>query len=358
MKIPKLDALRSLRSLRSGHKIVSSKQPFDSIESVRRAWEQGLLAAAQQQAFAKRLPDIRPESNNFITKAFQDLFFGPKLPKIVDNDLELKRFFYPTETFSFEKGAVATNRGRSFHENEDRFAVLEDLAKGVNVYAVFDGHGSEECAEFCSERIKELAPALLPEELTPVTVSNYLNSLMLWLDNEFLPISDGSGSTVVLALQLPSFSGKPESDLVIANVGDSRGIFLPLEGDALQLTEDADPLLSHYEKEINERGGSVYDGRVQGRLRVARSVGDWWSGNGREKIINSAPTLTYLERPKGTLLLTTDGITEVATAEEMQFLLEKRSDLSAEEKATLLIQAAFSCDSVDNLTALCVNINY
>jgi serine/threonine protein phosphatase PrpC len=338
--------------LRTGYELVQSKSPFKSVESARVAWQQGLQAAAAQQNWDRRLPDLRPKSQNFVERVVQDFFYGPKKLAITDSDFEFLEFLYPTEACFINGAAVASNRGRSFHDNEDRYAVLEGLTEGVNAYALFDGHGSEECAEFCCERVKDLAPILLPKELTPLTVSNYLHDLMLQLDDEFLAISDGSGTTAVFALELPSFDGNPGKDLVIANVGDSRGIFLPSGGEAQQITEDADPSLPQYTKEVSERGGSVLGGRVQGRLKVARSLGDHWS----KGIVSAAPTLAHLQRPEGMLVLVTDGVTDVATSDEIHAFLKAKADLSLKEKAALLVQAAFTCDSTDNLTALIKNV--
>lgn len=166
------------------------------------------------------------------------------------------------------------------------------------LFAVFDGHGGREIAEF--------ARLHFPEELlkNPDYVAGRFKEA---LSATFLKIdailSTEAGKKEVNALtekfKAPSAispskrsstegeeEGGPDNKgctsnvlliknktLYIANAGDSRSI-ASVKGKAVELSHDHKPDLESERKRILKAGGSVDEGRVEGNLNLSRALGD------------------------------------------------------------------------------------
>ena len=71
-----------------------------------------------------------------------------------------------TTGFRLPRVTSATTKGRK-HANEDVTLITDDLAPSRSFYAILDGHGGRECADWVAERL----PALLREHLSGVRES-------------------------------------------------------------------------------------------------------------------------------------------------------------------------------------------
>jgi serine/threonine protein phosphatase PrpC len=91
-----------------------------------------------------------------------------------------------------------------------------------------------------------------------------------------------SGTTATAVLVTPDF-------FVCANAGDSRAVALLRDGIVEQLSRDHKPLLEEETRRIEQAGGSVTLGRVDGELAVSRGLGDFEFKNNYAGETNQKP---------------------------------------------------------------------
>ena len=151
---------------------------------------------------------------------------------------------------------------------EDAHAALYPFGakKEWGFYAIFDGHGGEETAEFAATH--------LPQYVLKALTSNPMVSRTFLLGGEFTRIDRAlerenvdDGATALVALV--------ENNLLrLAWAGDSRAIVI--RGNAIVAqTKDHKPDDQKEKERIEKAGGAVFMGRVNGRLAVARALGDF-----------------------------------------------------------------------------------
>lgn len=267
----------------------------------------------------------------------------------------LKEVVYPenyTETDHRFVGphyiAIVSSQGP--RESLEDYAVAEELPRAI-LFAVMDGHGGKGCAQFIERRL----PIITREELGVIDVGddlamyNALVRVALRLDRSWEEgIADRrsrdyySGSTLCAAFLVGN-------TLWVANVGDSRAVLVS-QGKALQLSEEAKPTYDGYFEEIFLRGGLVLNGRVDGSLDMARSIGD--AGH---PSVSPRPTIAKCSQvSKGDrLIIACDGLWDVVdTAVAADIVAHKGVEVGAET----LKELAFKNGTTDNVTILLVEI--
>ncbi|XP_032890133.1 protein phosphatase 1K, mitochondrial-like [Amblyraja radiata] len=238
-------------------------------------------------------------------------------------------------------------------QNEDRFSIAE-LANGLFCFAVFDGHGGSDAAEYCSRYIGRYIQHNLQTEVNLETV---LMKSFLQIDSDFAQNSYDSGkgqlftsgTTATVALL-------KEESLTVANVGDSQAI-LCHEGKADQLTHDHTPRRRDERKRIKECGGFIDwncagSPYVNGRLAMTRSIGDV---DLKPYGVTAQPEVktVELQRTKDCfLVLTTDGVSAIMDAQEVCDIVKKCQDPS--EAATVVNEQALQYGTHDNVTTIVV----
>lgn len=163
-----------------------------------------------------------------------------------------------------------SNLGREPHlrleENEETI--------NIKIFGVFDGHGGSQSAKFIATQlpkcvIEEFRCNYLPNNKP---VQNDMNKLIknafLKCDYELFIKHFQSGSTAVLLVILN------DKDIYIANTGDSRCI-LSRRGAAKNLSFDHKPNNIGELIRIQDAGGMVNMGRVNGSLALSRAFGDF-----------------------------------------------------------------------------------
>ncbi|KAK9790308.1 hypothetical protein WJX73_000789 [Symbiochloris irregularis] len=264
-------------------------------------------------------------------------------------------------------GACAMQGWRS--AMEDAHCAVLDLGSGeqTGFFGVFDGHGGPEVARYCSLHmaqqlismpsyrqgsldkalrdvylhIDELLPSdKLNEELkalsdvkTPPEVeceeepnegpsSKKDTSTQPGYERRMWSVADHTGCTAVVAL----LRGR---QLWVANAGDSRCVVCH-DGKAVAMTKDHMPGHPLEHERIVKAGGSVYGGRIKGRMSLSRALGDFSYKQAdhlpaAEQMIIALPEIQTLELGPGHefLLLASDGIWEVlGNGEAVAFVRE------------------------------------
>ncbi|XP_051883732.1 protein phosphatase 1K, mitochondrial-like [Pristis pectinata] len=238
-------------------------------------------------------------------------------------------------------------------DNEDRFSIAE-LSDGLFCFAVFDGHGGTDAAEFCSRYIGHYIQYASIYFLIVPEFSTNLGAT----DSDFMQdVCDSgkgalftSGTTATVALL------KEESLLMVANVGDSPAI-LCHEGKAEQLTEDHTPRRRDERKRIKECGGFIdwscaTNPYVNGRLAMTRSIGDV---DLKPYGVTAQPEVKTVELQHMKdcfLVLTTDGVSAFMEAQEVCDVVKRCQDPS--EAAAVINEQALQYGSHDNVTTIVV----
>merc|ERR1719478_440158 len=270
---------------------------------------------------------------------------------------------------------------------QDRY-VSDEAMEELGVYfGVFDGHGGTQVADHCAKQLhKNIMMEFRKKQVQPASrdekIRSALKEAFLQTDKEILSTAERKkfeqvGSTAVTAL----LHGNPKLGtalrLVVANLGDSRGI-LCRAGQAVAVSEDHKPSRLDEKKRIEQAGGLVL--QVRGTWRVAASTNPNSSTKAsRREYQGLAMTRTfgdlYFKRPillsvaepeiqiiplsdkDLFIVLATDGIFDVLSNQEVVDLAMKHWD-DPDEAAKNIVRTAYKGGSEDNLTALVIQFGW
>jgi len=240
---------------------------------------------------------------------------------------------------------------------EDRYCCVSPLPGVSNshcsCFGVYDGHGGDEAAEFCSKNISQL---LVRNSKFRKKPEDALVQAYEKADKKFCSIANkkdlSAGTTAVTALV---FADK----IIVANTGDSRAILVRCDG-ASMITKDHDPGSPEETKRIQALGGSVVNDegvfRVEGVLGVSRAIGDHYL----KPYVTSTPDLFKLKRTKDDLflVLASDGLWEdLEPSDCMQILKrELKNGKTLEACATAMVDLALKKGSADNICVVVVDL--
>ncbi len=278
----------------------------------------------------------------------------------------------------------------------------------VELYAVCDGHGGLECADYLKQNLSGFLKQSLEnfnrEALAQEGIFLSIKEAFLKLDSEFTSINPGATATVAILLK---------DHLWVANLGDSRTV-LCQNGVAIQLTEDQklvpvkegcirledqrparqedQKLFDKYMKKLIARGGKIemIQGTINGiKVNVPRVYGGFCTnveGNrmlamprafgdhsivayrttppfcrmvpNTECVIVHTPKITQIPlselNENSALLLACDGVWDVCTSGQAATYVQSKAHENALEVARGIVTKAYNAGSLDNLSALVV----
>ncbi|XP_072180226.1 protein phosphatase 1L-like [Diadema setosum] len=243
---------------------------------------------------------------------------------------------------------------------EDRFDYATGERDGLTekFYGIYDGHGGEFAAEFTEKLLSQTVLARLATAKRrdlPVNHSRILIEEILAVDEKFLTVAksnlDMAGSTVLVALVT-------DSDVIVANVGDSRGVMCDHKGKTVPLSYDHKPQHQQERKRIKKAGGFItFNGvwRVAGILATSRAIGDYPLKD-LKFVVADPDILTFdiEEHDPQFLILATDGLWDTFTNEEaVQYVKERLGEPHFGAKS--LVLQAFYRGSMDNISVMVIN---
>ncbi|KAG9129314.1 hypothetical protein Leryth_015688 [Lithospermum erythrorhizon] len=168
-------------------------------------------------------------------------------------------------------------------------------------------------------------------------------------------IDEACGTTALTAM----FLGKR---LMIANAGDSRAI-LCRGGVFTQLTEDHRPDSNKEKKRVEESGGFIEDGYLNGELGVTRALGDWFlkypNGEKSSPLISEPDVFEFmLSDDDEFLIIACDGLWDVLSNQEAVNIVRKEMKMHGDPRrcAQELVYQAMRRDSADNVTVIVVSL--
>ncbi|XP_012285060.1 protein phosphatase 1L isoform X2 [Orussus abietinus] len=163
---------------------------------------------------------------------------------------------------------------------------------------------------------------------------------------------DVAGTTALIAL----LEG---SRLIVANVGDSRGVMCDGKGNAIPLSFDHKPQQQRERKRIKEAGGYVtFNGvwRVAGILATSRALGDYPLKDMR-LVVADPDILTFDlgDHNPMFLILASDGLWDTFSNEEAVAFIKERIDEPHFGAKSITLQSYYR-GSLDNITVVVINM--
>lgn len=162
---------------------------------------------------------------------------------------------------------------------------------------------------------------------------------------------DVAGTTALIAM----LEG---TKLIVANVGDSRGVMCDGRGNAIPLSFDHKPQQMRERKRIKEAGGFVsFNGvwRVAGILATSRALGDYPLKD-KKLVIADPDVLTFdlNDHKPSFIILASDGLWDTFTNEEAVAFIKERLNEPDYGAKSLTLQAYYR-GSLDNITVIVIN---
>lgn len=232
----------------------------------------------------------------------------------------------------FNTGIVSDKGGRPYLE--DFYAWIHDLYLNddfcATYYAVFDGHGGEEWAEFLRENYhyylrKELLKEI-DKDISEAVKKAFVSSCSIVdtkFKQHFKERANKCGATAIIVLIIAD-------RIFCANVGDARWV-LSRDKTAIALSKDHKVNREDEQARIKNDGGYIVFGRVLGRLAITRAFGDFeWKDlevqnkeTGEMEIksfIISEPEITEIKidlRQDEFIVLASDGLFDRYSSQEV-----------------------------------------
>ncbi|XAR61458.1 Phosphoprotein phosphatase [Bertholletia excelsa] len=255
---------------------------------------------------------------------------------------------------------------------EDEHIRIDDLSahmgslfrfpKPSAFYGVFDGHGGSEAAAYVRKNAVRIffEDAKFPQtskvdDAFLVDVENCLRKAFLLADlalADECSVSSSSGTTALTALILGRL-------LMVANAGDCRAV-LCRKGEAIDMSQDHRPNYALEKLRVEQVGGVVDNGYLNGILSVTRALGDWDMKlpRGSASPLISEPEFRQLVLTEDDefLIIGCDGIWDVMSSQQAVSLVRsglRRHD-DPEQCARDLVMEALCLNTFDNLTVIVV----
>jgi len=197
--------------------------------------------------------------------------------------------------------------------------------KGYSYFGVYDGHGGQNVAKYSGNF---LHARIAKDENFETNLSKAIQSGFLATDNDLKNDpqfqNDPSGCTAVTAIVTPN------GEIYVGNAGDSRAV-LSEDGEAIQMSDDHKPVNPGEQKRIQDAGGFVEFGRVNGNLALSRALGDFEFKQNATLAAEKQIVTAYPDVKKHTikfestefLVLACDGIWDCLSSQDVVSFIRK-----------------------------------
>ncbi|KAK8630312.1 hypothetical protein V6N13_079110 [Hibiscus sabdariffa] len=229
-------------------------------------------------------------------------------------------------------------------------------------YGVFDGHGGPDAAGYMRKHALRFIFEDVDFPQTSQVDDVFLEGVENSLRKSFLladlaladdcSVNSSSGTTALTALIFGRL-------LMVANAGDCRAV-LCRKGEAIDMSEDHRPIHPSERRRVEELGGFIDDGYLNGVLSVSRALGDWDmkhpKGSSQPLIAEPEVRQMVLTEDDEFLIIGCDGIWDVITSQHAVSLVRRglqRHD-DPEQCAKDLVTEALHRNTFDNLTVIVI----
>ncbi|WVZ57493.1 hypothetical protein U9M48_007872 [Paspalum notatum var. saurae] len=261
----------------------------------------------------------------------------------------------------FRSGSCADIGPKSYMEDEH--VCVDNLVEHLGLrgpgipapgafYGVFDGHGGTDAACFVRKNILKFITedCHFPKSMEKAIRSAFVKADHAIADSHSLDRNSGTTALTVL------ISGRT---LLVANAGDCRAV-LGKRGRAVELSRDHKPNCTVERLRIENLGGSVFDGYLNGQLAVARAIGDWHMKGSKGSICPLTPEPEFREvrltEEDEFLIIGCDGLWDVMSSQCAVSMVRKElmAHNDPQQCSRELVQEALRRDCCDNLTVVVV----
>ncbi|OBZ86103.1 Protein phosphatase 2C 2 [Choanephora cucurbitarum] len=203
--------------------------------------------------------------------------------------------------------------------------ILEYKDTGAAFFGVFDGHGGANVAKYSSQQLKE--NVFGSEAFRKGDFKQSLRDAFFKIDSDLREDpefqNEASGSTAIVALLTK------DNTLYVSNAGDSRAV-ISTHGLAVALSQDHKPSHPKETERIQNAGGHVEFGRVNGNLALSRALGDFEFKcmpdlPPEKQAVTAEPDITVhtLSEKDEFMVLACDGIWDCLTNQEVVNFVRK-----------------------------------
>lgn len=147
---------------------------------------------------------------------------------------------------------------------------------------------------------------------------------------------------------------------MVANAGDCRAV-LCRKGEAVDMSQDHRPSYALERRRVEEMGGFIDDGYLNGVLSVTRALGDWDMklprGSNSPLIAEPEFQQIMLTEEDEFLIIGCDGIWDVMSSQQAVSLVRRglRRHDDPEQCAKDLVMEALRRNTFDNLTVIIIS---
>lgn len=188
-----------------------------------------------------------------------------------------------------------------------------------------------------------------------VNYEKLITDEVLFADEKLVEVAkkslDVAGTTALIAL----LEG---NKLIVANVGDSRGVMCDSKGNPIPLSFDHKPQQMREKKRIKEAGGFVtFNGvwRVAGILATSRALGDYPLKD--KKLVIADPDVLSFDlkdhKPQF-IILASDGLWDIFTNEDAVNFIKERLNEPDYGAKSITLQSYYR-GSMDNISVIIIN---
>lgn len=286
--------------------------------------------------------DDKAESEKSMENALApiDLFRSHRVVRTSSNSLNLPSIGIDKLTDYIGRAATS---GRST-KYEDNY--LSCQSHGVQFVGVFDGHAGARSAILCSD----LFPPLLEKHVVPVfddtpsEVKKAMRFSFALINDDLKKLHVHDGTTAVII-------GLKNNRAVCAHVGDSLALLVRRDTDEWLTFPHKPTDKTEYDRMRFQSKSVSSDWRIDGKLCVSRSLGDFWCCDG----MFDEPDVTVKEIPEDTMsiVLACDGLWDyIDSGVVCNVVRTLRNPVKA---ARLLQDYAFASGSHDSISVIVVN---
>jgi len=246
--------------------------------------------------------------------------------------------------------------------NEDRVLITD------NIIMVLDGHGYNkdkylhvvDLVIYHLPKLLNIAIEELEENCDIDTIICCIQKVCLAVDeliyNNYINISGGSTMTGIVNIRNKIFT---------VNIGDSETVLV--NGVVpVMVTKKHKPSDHDEKKRINDRGGFVSFGRVNGRLAVSRAFGDYEYGKiNLDKTFNcqspiwAMPDVNYVDQKYSHIFIYSDGFGDYSDLSSLiTVAFTFKNDLITDDSISTKLGNAVIDHSHDNITIVSLTIKH
>lgn len=251
------------------------------------------------------------------------------------------RTFYLSGKQQFP-GGHADAIGRRPTMEDACVCVGEFAGPRTQYYAVFDGHGGREASAYCAEKLHSL---IASKYVKGVPLGPIISKSIHEINQNIISTWEYAGTTAAIAIIA-------DDKIYTANVGDSR-VILVKDQKAIRLSVDHKATFPRERRAVLKRGGSIFQGRVNGILMLSRAIGDATVS----RYITAEPYQTETPFQEGLkLILACDGVWDVMSDQNAADIFNHSTQ--PVDAARAIKNEALKRGSMDNVSVICVDLTY